>query len=103
MEKRYTSFEEFWPFYVREHSNPLNRALHFVGTSLAIGCASGAALGQWYLLPMAPVCGYSFAWVGHFFVEKNRPATFTYPLWSLAADFVMWKKMLTGQMAAEVE
>ncbi|MFI5288212.1 MAG: Mpo1-like protein [Polyangia bacterium] len=103
MEKRYTSFEEFWPYYVREHSNPLNRKLHFIGTSLALGCAAGAATGQFWLWPAVPVVGYGFAWVGHFFVEKNRPATFTYPLWSLMGDFVMWKKMLTGQMDAEVE
>jgi hypothetical protein len=102
MEERFQSFEEFWPFYVREHSNPLNRALHFVGTTAALGCLAGAAVGQWWLLPVAPVVGYGCAWIGHFVVEKNRPATFKYPLWSLRGDFVMWSKMLRGQMSEEV-
>ena len=101
-EERYQSFREFWPFYVREHSHPTNRALHFVGTSLVIGCALGAAAGQVYLLPAMPVIGYGFAWTGHFFFEKNKPATFKYPLWSLAADFVMWSKILTGRMPDEL-
>jgi hypothetical protein len=102
--KRYETFEEFWPFYVREHSNPLTRKFHFVGTTLAIGCAVGGALTRhrWLLLA-APVAGYGPAWISHFFIEKNRPATFTYPRWSLIADFVMWKKMLDGTMDAEVE
>ncbi|HZS41525.1 MAG TPA: DUF962 domain-containing protein [Polyangia bacterium] len=102
MEKRYASFREFWPFYVREHSHPVNRALHFVGTTLVIGCAVGAAAGHVYLIPAMPVIGYGFAWVGHFLVEKNRPATFKYPLYSLAADFVMWSKIATGKMGEEV-
>jgi hypothetical protein len=102
-EKRYESFKEFWPFYVREHSNPVNRALHFVGTSIVIGCAVGAATGHVYLIPAMPVIGYGFAWVGHFVFEKNKPATFKYPLYSLAADFVMWSKIVTRKMAAELE
>ncbi len=101
---RYQSFEEFWPFYVREHSKKLTRRLHFVGTSVALGCAAGAVLTrQKWLLLVAPLAGYGPAWFSHFFVEHNRPATFKYPAWSLMADLVMWKKMLDGTMDAEVE
>lgn len=103
-ESRYSSFEEFWPFYVSQHSNSLNRTLHFVGTSLAVGTAAfGLLTGQKKLLLLAPVLGYGPAWVGHFFLEKNRPATFQYPLWSLLADFKMWSLMARGQMQAEVD
>jgi hypothetical protein len=103
-DERFQSFEEFWPFYVREHSNKWNRRLHFVGTTCALGLA-GAALvtKKRWLLALAPVAGYGAAWVGHFFIEKNRPATFKYPLWSLRGDFKMWAKMVTFKMDAEVE
>jgi hypothetical protein len=98
------SFGEFWPYYLGEHSRPGTRMLHLVGTSLAIGLAVVAvATGWWLLLLLALVCGYAFAWVGHFFVEHNRPATFRYPLWSFAADFKMWWAALTGRLAGEVQ
>jgi hypothetical protein len=103
MERQFNSFSEFWPYYASEHSNPLNRKLHFVGTTCVLGIAATAlGTGQWWLLGAAPVAGYGFAWIGHFFVEKNKPATFTYPLWSLAGDFVMYYKMLRGEMDGEV-
>jgi hypothetical protein len=104
MSDRFATFEEFWPFYVNEHSHPVNRALHFVGTTSVIACV-GAAVATASPLPLlaAPIFGYGFAWAGHYLVEKNRPATFTYPLWSLRADFVMYGKMLTGRMGAELE
>ncbi|MCC6644241.1 MAG: DUF962 domain-containing protein [Polyangiaceae bacterium] len=104
MSERFESFEEFWPFYVKEHADRTNRRLHFVGTSLALACLAGAALTRrtWLLLA-APVAGYGFAWAGHYLVQKNRPATFTHPLWSLRGDLVMWSKMLDGTMDAEVE
>lgn len=103
-EERYTSFEEFWPFYVREHANKTNRTLHFIGTSGAIALAAASLLTKKrWLIALAPVMGYGFAWVGHFKVEKNRPATFKYPLYSLGGDFVMWYKTLTGAMQAEVD
>lgn len=103
-EKRYKSFEEFWPFYVREHSNKTNRRLHFVGTSLSMGCLATSVLtGRLLPLLAAPVAGYGFAWVGHFIIEGNRPATFTYPKWSLIGDFKMWSLMASGKMDAEVE
>jgi len=103
MPESFQSFEEFWPFYVREHSHPLNRALHFVGTTGVLACLGTALLTRSKLpLLAAPVMGYGFAWIGHFLVEKNRPATFKHPLWSLRADFVMYKKMWTGEMAGEL-
>lgn len=101
---RFQTFEEFWPFYVKEHAKKSTRILHFIGTTAAMGCLAGGLLTKKrWLLACAPVAGYGFAWASHFFVEKNRPATFTYPKWSLQADFVMWWKMVRGEMDAEVE
>lgn len=103
MEKRFESFEEFWPFYVREHRKKLTRQLHFIGTTAALGClATGVLTRQKWLLALAPVAGYGPAWFSHFVIEKNKPATFKYPLWSLAADFVMWGKTIAGTMDDEV-
>ncbi len=103
MDKRIESFEEFWPFYVREHSKKLTRQLHFIGTTAALGClAAGILARKPLLLLLAPVAGYGPAWFSHFVIEKNRPATFKHPLWSLAADFVMWSKMIAGTMDDEV-
>jgi hypothetical protein len=98
------SFEEFWPFYVAEHSLPRTRALHFAGTATALATlAALAATGKWKWLPLALVPGYAAAWAGHFLVEKNRPATFKYPLWSFMADQKMFALMLAGRMDEEVE
>jgi hypothetical protein len=104
MASRIATFREFWPFYVREHARPLTRRLHFAGTlGLFVVTALALLSGRLLWLTLLPVVGYGFAWTAHFFVERNRPATFTYPLWSLAADFVMFGKMLRGRMDVEVE
>jgi hypothetical protein len=102
-ESRFDSFSAFWPHYVREHDKPATRWLHFCGTTLAIALVILAiAMKWWWLLVAVPLAGYGFAWISHFTVEKNRPATFKYPLWSLGGDFKMWWLMLTGQMGREV-
>ncbi|HDS0919277.1 TPA: DUF962 domain-containing protein [Pseudomonas putida] len=96
---QYRSFAEFYPYYLGEHSNLTCRRLHFVGTSLVIALlAYTIGSGKWLLLLAVPLFGYGFAWVGHFFFEKNRPATFTYPLYSLAGDFVMFRDILLGKI-----
>lgn len=98
-----SSFAEFWPFYLREHSKARTRALHYVGTSLVLVIALLAILsGRWLLLFTVPVAGYAFAWSAHFAVEKNRPATFKHPWWSLIADFKMWAMWLTGRLEGEL-
>ncbi len=98
------TFEDFWPCYVKAHSKKATRTLHFVGTSAAMALVGvGVLTRRWSLLALAPVVGYGAAWVGHYFIEGNRPATFGHPLWSLKADFVMWKKIADGTMDAEVE
>jgi len=103
MSDRYTTFEEFWPFYLGEHSLPVCRALHFTGSTLALGITATAALSmQPHLIFFALLSGYGFAWIGHFFVEKNRPASFKYPLYSFVADWKMWAMILTGKIGAEL-
>jgi len=96
---RFNSFREFYPFYLQEHSNITCRRLHFVGTSLVIALIVTAIVsGQWALLWALPLVGYGFAWLGHFFFEHNRPATFKHPLYSLAGDFVMYRDILIGRV-----
>jgi hypothetical protein len=98
MEKEYASFAEFYPFYLSEHSNRTCRELHFVGSTLALICFGALALtANWWWLLAALASGYGFAWIGHFFFEKNRPATFKHPLYSFMGDWVMYWQMLTGQ------
>ncbi len=98
MAERYRTFREFYPYYLTEHVNPVSRRLHVVGTTLVVGCfgAAVATLNPWFLLA-ALFIGYGFAWVGHFFFEKNRPATFKYPRFSLMGDFRLWFETVTGQ------
>ena len=93
------SFAEFYPVYLGEHANRTCRRLHFIGSSLTLGCLAALLLtGQWFWLPAAFVCGYGFAWVGHFAFEKNRPATFRHPLYSFVSDWIMYKDILTGKI-----
>lgn len=98
-ESRFKSFNEFYPFYLTEHSNKTNRILHFIGTSISITLFVYALLTQRFsLIWICFLFGYAFAWVGHFIFEKNRPATFKYPLYSFKADFVMWWQLITRQL-----
>jgi hypothetical protein len=100
LEKKYETFAEFYPSYLSQHSNRTCRQLHFVGSTLALLALVALVLtGSLYWLPVALVCGYGFAWIGHFAFEKNRPATFRQPLYSLLGDWVMYWQMLTGQVS----
>ncbi|MEY3732341.1 MAG: hypothetical protein RLZZ57_3097 [Pseudomonadota bacterium] len=104
MSEGFKNFGEFWPYYLGEHARPTTRALHFMGTGAGLLLTAFALFsGQYWLLLVALVCGYGPAWVGHFFVEKNRPATFRHPLWSLAADFRMFFFFITGRLSAELD
>jgi hypothetical protein len=99
MPERFDSFAEFYPYYLTEHSDRSCRRLHFIGTALVILILIVAVFSDRYaLLWLLPVLGYSFAWAGHFFFEKNRPATFRYPLYSLIGDFVMFRDILVGRI-----
>ena len=101
---QFNSFTEFWPHYLAEHSRPGTRALHLLGTSVALLCLVLLILaGKWWLFPLALIPGYGAAWVGHFFIEKNKPATFQHPLWSFMGDYKMIWLMLTGRIGSEVK
>jgi hypothetical protein len=97
-EKRYQSLKEFYPFYLTEHSNSTSRILHFIGTAMVILLIPASLLfHDARLLLLIPFVGYGFAWVGHFFFEKNKPATFKYPAYSLASDFILFFDLLSGK------
>jgi hypothetical protein len=99
VQRRFESFAEFYPFYLSEHAHPACRRLHFAGSTLVIACAvtAFATRNAWWLVA-APLCGYGFAWIGHFVFERNRPATFRHPLYSLMGDWVMYRDMLTSRI-----
>jgi hypothetical protein len=102
--KTITTYAEFWPYYLREHAQPATRFWHYVGTGLAIALLIFfLATARWAFIPLVFVSGYFFAWASHGLIEKNRPATFTYPLWSLASDFKMLWHAVTGTMGRELE
>ena len=93
----FASFEEFWPYYVSQHSNATCRALHFTGTTLAFACVAVSPVVPAALIA-APVVGYGLSWVGHFVFEKNKPATFRHPIYSLMGDWVMFTDVLRGRV-----
>ncbi len=96
----FSSFREFYPYYLSEHRNAACRRLHFAGTSLVIAIVIYAVFsGNYLALLTIPLAGYGFAWVGHFFFEKNKPATFQHPWYSLLGDFVMYRDMLIGRVS----
>ena len=98
-DKKFGTFAEFYPFYLSEHSNQTSRRLHFVGTSIGFILIVSAILTRNPMLILYGVLqGYAFAWVGHFFFEHNRPATFKYPFYSFAGDWRMWADILTGKI-----
>lgn len=98
-----TSFEEFWPYYVREHLHPGTRLFHVMGTIIGTGSFLNIFLfGSWWFLWVSPAVGYAFAWTGHLFFEKNKPATFKYPLFSLMGDYVLTYKEIRGEMRREI-
>ena len=97
--RTFNSFAEFYPYYLQEHSNDTCRRLHYVGSTLVLLIIAYALLTQkWIWLLAVPLAGYGFAWVGHFVFEKNKPATFKYPLYSLMGDWVMLRDALTGRI-----
>jgi hypothetical protein len=97
-DRRYRTFREFYPFYLSEHSNLVSRRLHFTGTSFALLLLIAAVVTKTgWLAAVALVEGYAFAWVGHFFFEHNKPATFKYPGFSLMGDWRLWWDIITGR------
>ncbi len=104
MAEEFSSFAEFWPYYLGEHSRKATRGLHYLGTSLGVLLLLAFLVsGDWRLLLAAPIAGYAFAWLAHAAIERNRPATFRHPLWSLMGDFYMLYCWATGRLGAEIE
>lgn len=104
MEKKYQTLKDFYPYYLTEHADPTCRLFHYIGTTLVIGIALAMIFtGKLWLFLFLPLAGYSFAWMGHFIFEKNKPATFQYPGFSLASDFIMYYHFLTGQVDQKLE
>ncbi|AXQ98342.1 DUF962 domain-containing protein [Pseudoalteromonas piscicida] len=97
--KEFNSFSSFYPYYLAEHKNKTCRRLHFIGSTVVLLILLFALVTtRWSLLWLLPIAGYGFAWVGHFFFEKNKPATFQYPLYSLIGDWVMYKDIIRGKV-----
>ena len=103
MASKFSTYAEFWPFYLREHAKPATRAVHYLGSAAAIGgVVLAIATSSWWWLLAVPIFGYGPAWFGHFVIEKNRPATFEAPLWSLISDYRMFGLFVTGRIGAEL-
>ena len=99
MEKQYQTFRDFYPYYLSEHTNPTCRVMHFIGSLIVLAALAMALItGNAWRFAAMPLAGYGFAWTGHFFFEKNRPATFTYPLYSFVGDWVMFFQLLVGKI-----
>jgi hypothetical protein len=97
--KIYRTLSEFYPFYLSQHANRISRRLHFIGTTTALMLLVSAFITQlWWIVAIAFVQGYAFAWLGHFFFEHNKPATFAYPWFSFISDLCLWWEMLTGKI-----
>ena len=97
MSKDFKSLKEIYPYYLSEHQHPTSRRLHFIGTALLfLILAAAIYLSNYWILWLIPIVGYGFAWVGHFFFEKNKPATFKYPFYSLASDFILFYHLMIG-------
>ena len=102
--REYTTYGDFFPYYLQEHAKPQTRIFHYIGLILAIGVLIFALVTMnWWLLLAVPLSGYFFAWVSHAFIEKNKPATFTYPLWSLRGDYHMLFLAVTGKLESELQ
>jgi hypothetical protein len=103
MARRFQTYAEFWPFYLREHARPATRAIHYVATIASALVLVWAIVTQnWWWVLAFPVLGYAPAWIGHFFIEKNKPATFAAPLWSLISDYPMCGLFLSGRLGNEL-
>jgi len=101
---KYQTFADFWLFYLSQHRHPLCRGLHYIGScSSIVFILASIWFMDWSFLMAALLVGYAFAWVGHFFIEHNRPATFTYPLWSFLADFYMLWRLVIGQLTSDLQ
>jgi hypothetical protein len=104
MNKRIDNYKDFWPYYLREHTLPANRALHYIGSTLVLlVLVLGITYEQFFWLWLMPIVGYGFAWFGHFKLEHNKPATFKYPLWSFISDFRMYFLWLSGSLDKELD
>ena len=104
MPNKISTYKEFWPYYLGEHSNPICRWLHYGGTTLALITFTLLLITKSPIyIPIVLICGYGPAWAGHFFIEKNRPATFDYPMWSLISDFRMYLMWLSGNLGKELK
>ena len=102
--REHKTFADFWPYYLQEHSEASTRGWHYFGTILAmLALVTIVIFQKWMFLPLPMFCGYLFSWLSHCFIERNKPATFTYPLWSIVAELKMLLYFLTGKMKAGLQ